>query len=1342
MRSKFKRHTTLMILICMLFTLTTPIKAYAGITDAGNSGAGSSGGLTGSGTYSDMQSGYRMYLVDSNFKQVSNTVDLVFTTPSDSIFGNGKVDYYTGTRANGKWYTDSNEYTRQNIGVVLDDINKDKGTMFKPPSTPIKNSDNGGKTQGGEDFKRWFLEGLDTADYSSKQPSYSGNGITSPDISNGVVGNGDLPRGDGNMIVKNYGYRQSIKAEALDYVIRQGYYVHALRIIQSETDYIRDYISYFRMKGIYSDNDIFFSAINQEIAYLNNVTYSNAEAILCLSQIIDNVFGKTWVFGQPSNKFAYSISDDIDTIDIDDIPLAGDNFNGDSKLVCSSLLNYKDKDGTWLFNYNSYGKSIIRDKDIDFSGYEDTVVTKAMFDCGFYVVAEPIFWVKPKAVTGLTHPNYVYGTISNFLDFYAYHNYKYGEDGGWYKTMISKIGWSCMYYSEEIPGVKNFPKPFDAKKYEGTQLLPTLKQWKDENWAVAIHCYKTTGKPAPDYQVTGYNTWTYPSTAPDPNGPTKRNADGSVWLDSDGKPENKDYKIPPQGYEKEYNILKYYEDLYPDGTVEQVAKFIRRENPPQIDVRDEAEYKVRGWYTTKADLKDYKEDSEGYFECPEDDIYTYEQSMNKFGTIQKGDKATTNNPVFLDEKKLTSGSNGEKTLVVVLQRPIIPGAVDNPLTINESEISKAITTMDTNIPNWGPRDFAFSYASMSGSDRHRCGGKHCSGHSCSATWGDSSYNYIIWNSATLDPLLEANGAGGAFAFKTINNTMSGSASMGGGTNKLSTSEYQTTIWRGEDVPTIASYKESSSIELNNLLNKYGKQPNGSRALNGAYTKTFTAQFSVDSASDLQTHSVHSYNGSTWHTSTHSAPGVAPHTGDVTVNVYRGANKKSKGDSTESKKILTTTPFGNTSSIHSSGFMVQQDIAIQFYPYIRMTYQTTGDNTKKDVNILSQFYSSILPNDFAEAAWYNPNENESLTLSSVQWSLHAKAVNGGKDWNGANQVLPGGAIYQLSTQDYTSKVNLVTWQTILADQDRSKMAVDLPANAYTMTKANTEHNNYVEQAKQVLEGLRVVQWVNGNTKATNAWTNNGQAVKVTDGGEDLSSLGLSTKASTESKYRLGKDGTTDAANEGDLDIVSQSESTDTFFKVFSDTSGNIYFAKSVGNKSAIESLNGTNIGNAEKILSKKDKAESVASKLKGDAKEVNDRTNLITNYVKALERNTGNDVSASWAPDGKWYNEAFDGIMMVRKCTTLDVGFNNTTKRTASLDPMLCPKNNGVADMYSTAYLSQFKCNEYSEASIASGKGNGYIGTFQGKDIILEDMDKLYQSKKFYIPNATTQDLGN
>ena len=151
--------------------------------------------------------------------------------------------------------------------------------------------------------------------------------------------------------------------------------------------------------------------------------------------------------------------------------------------------------------------------------------------------------------------------------------------------------------------------------------------------------------------------------------------------------------------------------------------------------------------------------------------------------------------------------------------------------------------------------------------------------------------------------------------------------------------------------------------------------------------------------------------------------------------------------------------------------------------------------------------------------------------------------------------------------------------------------------------------------------------------------------------------------------------------------------------------------------------------------------AINSVLSGDAKQIDDRTSFITNIVSSLTRNRGSDKTAAWATnDGNWYNEAFDGIYLVRQATKLQVGLLYSNIRTSALDPALCPANVGTSNLYATAHISQFCLNDKSDATIAADKDERYIGTFKDTDIVLPDMEGMYQSRKFYIPNANVQDL--
>jgi hypothetical protein len=641
------------------------------------------------------------------------------------------------------------------------------------------------------------------------------------------------------------------------------------------------------------------------------------------------------------------------------------------------------------------------------------------------------------------------------------------------------------------------------------------------------------------------------------------------------------------------------------------------------------------------------------------------------------------------------------------------------LELTESQITKAISTLDS-LPGWGSREFSFSRVRKYDSKGNEI-------------TPSGSFKFIIKNINDINSSLEANTTKSELKPRMLNNTKSGSIYSNHRVS-ITSAEYQTVIWRANDIPTLAGYKVSSSHILNSLLGRIGNIPKGSRRSNGSYEEILDIRLGL---SDSESY------GLDWYSYNSYAPA---HSAKVKIDVFAGDGDKHVGDLTEYGMINTTIPFGSNTSKSAAGYMVQNQIPIKFYPYIRMTYQTIGQKSQKqDVYVLSQNISEILPNDFVEVGWYNP-DTESLKIGSTQWSMHARATNGSKGWNKPNQVLPGGAIYYLSTGETPTQVAIVTWQTIMVDPERSALAESLPTNEYTLAKAQTEHNNLVNQARNILNEWHIVQWVNADVNAEYAWKDNGKAVKVTGGGVSLKPLGLNGTTSSDAKYHLVRNSGSNKSNEGDLDIINQSSTIKTYFKVFADTSGNIYLAQS-NDLNALKNKNGQNTSNdnkvtVTKILDKTVKPNEVWEKLTDSmARNLEQRTKLISNFVGALERNKGNDHTASWATsDGRWYNEAFDGIYVVRQATYLTVGFKSPDMRASALDPKLCPPKSSRSEMFERAFLSQFRLEAKSDA--AQDKGVGYIGTFKGQDVYLPSIQNMYISKKFYIPNVNVQDLGN
>ena len=503
-------------------------------------------------------------------------------------------------------------------------------------------------------------------------------------------------------------------------------------------------------------------------------------------------------------------------------------------------------------------------------------------------------------------------------------------------------------------------------------------------------------------------------------------------------------------------------------------------------------------------------------------------------------------------------------------------------------------------------------------------------------------------------------------------------------------EYVTILWRGtskdnyKDVPTLAKYKESdvkltfgSADNYNvpkDVLASGGTTPDRKsqkKRASDSYVGLLEFSFGLRGDSDITGNSAcddiqGEYDTKCVHKDFRDYYPIEgtkfiwdDFQAGVAIRFYAGKSKS-----------LQAQPFGGQSSTpilekktgnHKELNVIQCKQIIKFYPYIRMTYmvnslddatkeaQNTDTNgykqdVRKDTYVLSEWESQVLPSDAVRVEWKKGGQDENLLLTSQQWSVHQKAVNGGQDWNGKNQVLPGGAIYQLSTpKDGWVTVGLTTYQTVIDQKAR---------NEYLTASNTLSGDEYTESIKSMVQSMQELDY-------------------------------------------------------------------DTYAK--GQTGG----------------------ATVTKLCDKKVPGSGINSRLSGDAKDIDDATSFITNFVSALTRNQGIDYTSEWASgqkDGKWYNEAFDGAYLVRQSATFNIGFAFSSTRTSALDPALCPQNKGQSDLYTKAFLSQFCTDSQSDAAVAQGKKQNYLGTFKDTDITLPDMESLYISKKFYIPNANVQDL--
>lgn len=193
-----------------------------------------------------------------------------------------------------------------------------------------------------------------------------------------------------------------------------------------------------------------------------------------------------------------------------------------------------------------------------------------------------------------------------------------------------------------------------------------------------------------------------------------------------------------------------------------------------------------------------------------------------------------------------------------------------------------------------------------------------------------------------------------------------------------------------------------------------------------------------------------------------------------IEVYE-AEKNLKGD-TENETGGFETESGETIDNVSSTVLKYKD-NISFYPYVKMQSSNNIGKSEKYYAILGDHRREIPRLDTIEIGWSkvdgnanditadsNPTGYDSehnLQITSKQWSTHSRSLRAFEDENTKNKVLPGGAVYQLSTGvvNKDSSDNKVK-------QDNSKQAVRvgvrtynyfIPSEEYTTVNSDKEIN---------------------------------------------------------------------------------------------------------------------------------------------------------------------------------------------------------------------------------------------------------------------------------------------
>ena len=344
----------------------------------------------------------------------------------------------------------------------------------------------------------------------------------------------------------------------------------------------------------------------------------------------------------------------------------------------------------------------------------------------------------------------------------------------------------------------------------------------------------------------------------------------------------------------------------------------------------------------------------------------------------------------------------------------------------------------------------------------------------------------------------------------------------------------------------------------------------------------------------------------------------------------------------------------------------------------MSYVTDNINDRKQVNVQGAYERSIYVPSMVSLYFEN---KDGLKVNSNMWALDNRLTSG-DEWRKKNSVLKYGSVYTLSGSN-TLKIS--TYQCIDIN------------NSDSITEAENKQKELLNDVYNSLNGCTVTEMYNKNWSDSPYDGNNASDINNAD-----------------EKYNLisGEELT---GNSSVVELIAGNTSKK-YYKISSDTSGNIY----LDSANDIESLKKTQ---SNKILSKTDGVEALR-----DSSAINFENNiqLVSRFISAIERNTGNDKTASWAPDGAWYNEAAE-IYIEVQTSTIDIGFSRV-KRT--LVNGLAVEQNGKSDMGTKAISCGWKLNIADDEVVAK---------FNGEDVKLFNGSLLLKSNIFYTTNMSVQD---
>lgn len=741
-------------------------------------------------------------------------------------------------------------------------------------------------------------------------------------------------------------------------------------------------------------------------------------------------------------------------------------------------------------------------------------------------------------------------------------------------------------------------------------------------------------------------------------------------------------------------------------------------------------------------IPSYNSDEEGY-------VYEEDkQSPDKPDDIPSSYEATNGTP----ENNPIIPVKTDTRIVYIKYKDV---EADSKITLHQNELAHKFTleniqSLVTLIHSFDSKEHSGSGSHGSGSDRW-----HCSWH---RVIDDDNYSYIISNKEDYS-LTSFVGSQGAFTPQEIgNNNDSGSLGIGGGSTNGLTPNLKFSIYRDKikDNVTLYQGKNSDSIknELSNIyITKEGYKPLTERIKNEGETEWFST-FKINYTYDTEDNTL------SWGSSGCGTHGDSGSWDGISNSLSEINNPFSQANNVLTKAFLGQPGIGDKeSTLEKAAFnilgktfnknLVYEKLGekyIQFFPYIKMKYNTVEDETNKEAYIVSTNESKVRNLSSVETGVYQSKNGFGINISSEQWSTHRKTTEGLKE-NGVAQaflnkgLLPGGAVIKLNTSNTNNDtpevwVGLRTYEMSIPDDLKVTLSSTDDIKTTSEAKANAEQ--LVEDVKNNLSNYHVEKWIkegittDENDLNSGASKVSGVTYKINNtvykpvtrfGDNDLS---------TDSKYYLKED--VNGADSSKLDVINIDEETNKLkdteihiYNISSDTEGKVTVKK---DGVEIASSNIKKDKNASSLLSNE------------EVRRVNDRVKFVENFIASLDFEEGKDRE-----NRAWYYEAQDGIDVVEMTAAFHLGFGKDNAiRSEVADVKLTGKLDNKGDILN---FDSSKLNEKTRTvqyrlsaapANASCEKAGYIGTFNGQEIRVDKMYTVMRSRLYYMGNNTVMDL--